>query len=258
MSQLAKLIEAFKGCNGPFPYDDLTRILRGLGYALQKNSGGSQRRFMNNNGHIIRLHEPHPSKDVLPYVVRQVRENLEVSGAVMSTISYKGFQASVHFEDGVLFIKVLHINDLLIATCTDSSAVMQTLQELVDEYLKDCAEAGKQPEKPFSGSFNIRVTKALHRRIAMAASQEETTLNQWISNALTETLECSRITSRMDSIFGKKKEEIALLRLSAFSTGRVRGVSGIRGVSGRKVHYQPEANQMSKSPWAALHSNVRK
>ena len=81
MSRLVKLIEAFKECNGPFPYKDLCRILSGLGYR-QTTGSGSKRGFVDEKGHVIRIHEPHPGKDVLPYVVRQVRETLQSRGLI--------------------------------------------------------------------------------------------------------------------------------------------------------------------------------
>ena len=58
----------------------------------------------------------------------------------MNTISYKGYQASVEYDDGRLFVKVLHIDDLLVAECNSASEAPQALAELIDAYLEDCAE----------------------------------------------------------------------------------------------------------------------
>jgi predicted HicB family RNase H-like nuclease len=102
----------------------------------------------------------------------------------MKTISYKGFQASVAFDDGALFVKVLHIDDVLVAQVDAASAAEAALKELVDAYLDDCKELGKDPQKPFSGTFNVRVGADLHRRAAMAAAEEGKTLNAWIEDAI--------------------------------------------------------------------------
>ena len=61
----------------------------------------------------------------------------------MKTLSYKGYQASVEFEDNVLFVKVLHIDDLLIAQCDSASEAQQEMEALVDEYLADCVQSGR-------------------------------------------------------------------------------------------------------------------
>ena len=58
----------------------------------------------------------------------------------MKAITYKGFQASVNYEDGALFIKVLHIDDLLIAEVDSAASVQEEFEILIDEYLADCEE----------------------------------------------------------------------------------------------------------------------
>ena len=81
MSKLERKIAEFRRCRGPYPYADLVLLLTWLGYRQTETGGGSRRRFMHaESRHVIRLHEPHPGKDVLPYVVREVRNVLEERG----------------------------------------------------------------------------------------------------------------------------------------------------------------------------------
>ena len=58
----------------------------------------------------------------------------------MKTITYKGYQATVEYEDGSLFVKVLHIDDLLVGECLSAAEAPKVLEELVEGYLEDCAE----------------------------------------------------------------------------------------------------------------------
>ena len=82
MSQLEKLAADIKACTGPFPYKDVQRLLHALGY-VESSGKGSGRRFHNpSTGHIIRLHEPHPGKDILYYMVKQIRASLEEKGLI--------------------------------------------------------------------------------------------------------------------------------------------------------------------------------
>ena len=106
----------------------------------------------------------------------------------MKILSYKGYQASVEFEDGALFVKVLHLDDLLIGQCDAASEVAGVLRDLVDDYLDDCRENGRAPSKPFKGSFNIRIPPEAHRSAAMAAAAQGTTLNAWIADAIERKL----------------------------------------------------------------------
>lgn len=110
----------------------------------------------------------------------------------MKSIQYKGYQASVEFEDGSLFIKVLHIDDLLVAECNSASDVQRTAEELIDAYLDDCRDLGRKPAKPFKGSFNIRIPPELHKKVAIAAAEQKQSLNAWISEAVVEHLEKQR------------------------------------------------------------------
>lgn len=124
----------------------------------------------------------------------------------MRTVKYRDYQASVEYDDGKLFVKVLHIDDLLIGECDSASEAEGVLKELIDEYLLDCTEVGKEPCKPFKGSLNIRVTPELHRRAAVSAADVGMTLNSWIGVAIAEKVECSKLSDRIDGVFSKQQE----------------------------------------------------
>ncbi len=110
----------------------------------------------------------------------------------MRTIKYKDYQASVEFDNGSLFVKVLHIDDLLIAECDKASDAEATLQGLVEDYLQDCADEGREPSKPFKGTFNVRVSPEQHKRAAMAAAETNQSLNSYVAMAIAEKLECGK------------------------------------------------------------------
>lgn len=81
MTRGARLAQAFRTCQGPFPYRDLVRLLDMLGYENRTSGTGSGRRFVHGvSGHIIRFHEPHPGNEIKPYLVRQIREQLQERG----------------------------------------------------------------------------------------------------------------------------------------------------------------------------------
>jgi len=41
-----------------------------------------------------------------------------------------------------------------------------------------------EPEKPYSGRFNVRLDPDLHRRAALCAAREHKSLNDWVSEAI--------------------------------------------------------------------------
>ncbi|MFH2114715.1 MAG: type II toxin-antitoxin system HicB family antitoxin, partial [Spirochaetota bacterium] len=54
----------------------------------------------------------------------------------------------------------------------------------VDDYLDWCANRGKEPEKPFSGRFNVRIDPGLHAKAAVAASRLGISLNRFVEKAI--------------------------------------------------------------------------
>jgi len=75
-------------CASPTPSDirweELVSVLRHFGYDLLKSKrGGSRRKFHNpKTGHIISIHEPHPSSIVARCYVDQIVEVLKDRGLI--------------------------------------------------------------------------------------------------------------------------------------------------------------------------------
>ena len=62
MARLDKLIAAFRGCAGPYPWKDFEAMIKLAGYVPIKRgkTSGSRRRFRHpETGHLIICHEPH-------------------------------------------------------------------------------------------------------------------------------------------------------------------------------------------------------
>jgi predicted HicB family RNase H-like nuclease len=64
-------------------------------------------------------------------------------------------------------------------------------RDLVDDYLETCAATGKEPCKPFRGSFNVRVDPQLHKKAAVSAAAGSLSLDAWVDSAIRERLDRS-------------------------------------------------------------------
>jgi predicted HicB family RNase H-like nuclease len=51
-------------------------------------------------------------------------------------------------------------------------------------YLELCKEKGIEPNKIFSGKFNLRISPQLHEDVAATAAAQNKSLNQWIAETL--------------------------------------------------------------------------
>jgi predicted HicB family RNase H-like nuclease len=105
-------------------------------------------------------------------------------------IKYKGYLGSIHFDDEGLFFygKVEFIRALVTYEATDAPGLRKAFEESVDEYLSLCEKQNIEPEKPFKGSLNVRLGPDLHRRVALAAIQNHSTINNFITEKLDQIL----------------------------------------------------------------------
>lgn len=101
-------------------------------------------------------------------------------------LTYKGFTGSVEYnsEDRILFGKVLFIDSLLMYHGSSVQEIEDAFKETVDAYLAHCKKNGKEPNKPYSGSFNVRTSSELHRQAAQMAYKEKTSLNDIVVKSL--------------------------------------------------------------------------
>jgi len=101
-------------------------------------------------------------------------------------MQHKGYYGSVHFDDEELIFygKVEFIRAVVTYEATDAYGLRKAFRESVDDYLKTCDDQHIQPESPFKGSLNIRLGSELHRRVALSAMQNRSTINKFIVQTL--------------------------------------------------------------------------
>ena len=103
-----------------------------------------------------------------------------------SMLEYKGYHATITFDaDDNLFVgEVFGITDSLNFHGESVSQLEAMFKQCIDNYLELCQKIGKQPDKEFKGSFNVRLTPELHKKAALEAAKQKMTLNQYVSNAI--------------------------------------------------------------------------
>ena len=105
-------------------------------------------------------------------------------------LEYNGYHASVEFdaEDKIFVGEVFGITDSLNFHGESVSELEEMFKQCIDNYLEVCEKIGKEPDKEFKGSFNIRITPELHKRAALEATNQKITLNQYVLNAIESSL----------------------------------------------------------------------
>jgi predicted HicB family RNase H-like nuclease len=103
-------------------------------------------------------------------------------------IEYKGYSGVFEY-DPEIEVFAGHVVDLRDQIYFEGSSVEElkaSMARAVDHYLAVCERRGEEPDRPFSGRFNVRLPPALHRRVAKAAAMSGESMNEWVTEALQE------------------------------------------------------------------------
>lgn len=105
-------------------------------------------------------------------------------------MQYKGYYGSVHFDaDDLIFHgKIEFVRALISYEATDAKGLKRAFEESINDYLALCKKEHIEPELPFKGSLNVRLGPDLHRRIAIAALLQHTSINSFIAKTLEQAM----------------------------------------------------------------------
>ena len=83
-----------------------------------------------------------------------------------------------------LFGQVLGIADLISYEGQSVQELKEDFKNGVDDYLDQCKQTGKEPGKPYSGKFTLRIDPELHAKLAAYAKLSGKSLNQYAEQLL--------------------------------------------------------------------------
>lgn len=108
-----------------------------------------------------------------------------------SMLEYNGYHAAIEYdaEDNIFVGEVFGITDSLNFHGTSVEELNVMFHQCIDNYLDLCKKNGKNPDKEFKGSFNVRITPEMHKKAALAAAEQKITLNQYVMKAIEQSLE---------------------------------------------------------------------
>ena len=105
-----------------------------------------------------------------------------------NVMEYKGYHAKIEFsaDDNAFFGKIMGIDDSVIFEGDTVRQLTKMFHQAVDDYIEECISEGKEPQKEYKGSFNVRLNPARHKRAALVAIYQSKTLNQLVCDAVDE------------------------------------------------------------------------
>lgn len=103
-----------------------------------------------------------------------------------NVLEHKGYTGTVEFSaiDEVFFGKINGIRDVVTFEADTVSKLKKAFRDAVEDYIETCAVVGKDPDKEFKGSFNVRIKPKLHRLAVIKSSAMKISLNQFVEQVI--------------------------------------------------------------------------
>ena len=105
-------------------------------------------------------------------------------------MTYKGYVAKIEYDEDNNIFTGMVINTRTVITFSGTSVkeLEKELKNSVEDYLEWCRQDGIDPEKPYSGKFNVRLTPQMHQEAAVKAGQMGISLNRFVECAVEREL----------------------------------------------------------------------
>ena len=105
-------------------------------------------------------------------------------------MKYKGYIGRVEFDDEqhIFTGEVVNTRDVITFQGSSVRELETEFEKSVDDYLAWCKQDGVEPEKPYSGKFNVRFAPSTHERAAVEAKRQGVSLNRFVEMSVEHEL----------------------------------------------------------------------
>lgn len=101
-------------------------------------------------------------------------------------LKYKGYTGYVVYDDEAHLFhgELVGMRAVITFQGTSVKEIEEAFVDSVEDYLEWCKKRKKEPEKPHSGKFNLRMPPDIYVKVAAHAAQEGISINSYILNRL--------------------------------------------------------------------------
>jgi len=174
-----RTLEAVFAKRAGIAWSDIEKMLRGLGAEISEGRGCASRSVVCVPCFTV------PIRVRKPIVVRLLRcagsSNRPGSPPRRGRMTYKGYDAVVQYDEdaGVFTGEVINTRDVIAFQGKSVTELKRAFKDSVDDYLEFCAARHEKPDKPFAGSFMVRMSPELHRHITAEARRQGKSVNAY-------------------------------------------------------------------------------
>jgi predicted HicB family RNase H-like nuclease len=104
----------------------------------------------------------------------------------MTMMTHDGYVATIDLDEeaGLFHGEVINTRDILTFQGRTIDELKAAFADTIADYIDWCRERGKEPERPYSGNFTVRISPELHRRVAAAAARSGKSVNTFVAETL--------------------------------------------------------------------------
>jgi predicted HicB family RNase H-like nuclease len=105
-------------------------------------------------------------------------------------MEYKGYLGNVEYDDEAKIFHgdIINTRDVITFQGTTVKEIEKAFKDSINDYITWCKEEGVEPEKPYSGKFNVRLSPQLHRQAVIIAKKKRISLNNFVEKAITDEI----------------------------------------------------------------------
>jgi len=109
----------------------------------------------------------------------------------MNIMTLNGYSAKIEYDPEIDLFRgeILGLNGGADFYGRNPEELRKEFKLSLETFLEVCEEKGIPPTKDFSGKFNLRMSKELHNRISTEAASEGKSINQWVVDILSSSIE---------------------------------------------------------------------
>ena len=108
----------------------------------------------------------------------------------MNTMQINGYRAIIQYDPEIEMFRgeFIGLNGGADFYAKDIEGLQREGKVSLQVFLDMCQEDGVDPQKEYSGKFNLRIQPNLHAEIVARASAAGKSLNQWVADLIDQSL----------------------------------------------------------------------
>src|SRR4029077_2761350 len=104
----------------------------------------------------------------------------------MTTMTHDGYVGTVELDEeaGLFHGEVINTRAVLTFQGRTFDELKVACANTIADDIDWCRERAKEPQRPYSGNFTVRISPELHRRVATAAARSGKSVNTFVAETL--------------------------------------------------------------------------